>query len=322
MPRIAWGDGLGWRDRRARYRRGIPPQAEYTFKHALVQDAAYSTLLRSRRQQLHSRIVAMVESRFPEIAAGEPARLAHYCGEAALNEKAIGYWRKAGEQAVRRAANLEAVEHFRRAVALLASQPDTVERARAELASLTELGPALISVYGWPSQEAGEAFERAGEIARRLESSADLAPPVTGLWLSYVTRGQFDRAEGMSDELFRIARELDNSEILLQAYHSSFPLRWLRGQFPAAREHIEAGMRLYDEERHERHRYLYMGHDPAVCALSIEAPVQWLIGHPNRAARVEDEAIELARRLQHAPSLAHGRRAGCAGRAATGRRRW
>jgi class 3 adenylate cyclase/predicted ATPase len=288
------------------YRRGTPSQAEYTFKHALVQDAAYSTLLRSRRQQLHSGIVAVVESRFPEIAAGEPARLAQHCGEAALNEKAIGYWRKAGEQAVRRAGNLEAIEHFRRAIALLASQPDTVERARAELASLIELGPALMSVYGWPSQEAGEAFERAGEIARRLESSADLAPPLTGLWLSYVTRGQFDRAEGISGEMFRIARELGNPEILLQAYHASFPLRWLRGRFPAAREHIEAGMQLYDEQRHERHRYLYMVHDPAVCALSIEAPVQWLLGYPHQATRVEGEAIELARRLRHAPSLAHG----------------
>jgi class 3 adenylate cyclase/predicted ATPase len=288
------------------FRRGVPPSAVFLFKHALVQDVAYGTLLRGQRRRLHGRIAKCVEDHFPEIVANQPEVLARHCSGAGFDGKAVTYWRSAGAQAVRRAANLEAIEHFRRALTFLASLADTVERMRTELAILAQLGPALMSVHGWPSREAGEAFERAGEVARRLESSVDLAPPLVGLWLFYLTRGQLDRAEGISSELFRIARELDDPEILLQAYHASWPTRWLRGLFPAASEHIAAGMRLYDEKRHEHHRYPYMGHDPAVCALSLEAPVRWLLGHPAQAARVEDAAVELAQRLRHAPTLAHG----------------
>jgi predicted ATPase/class 3 adenylate cyclase len=286
-------------------RRGEPPAAVYDFKHALVRDAAYESLLKSRRQVLHRRLVAAIEGGFPQLADGQPELLAHHCASAGLAEKAIAYWRKAGEQAVRRAANREAIEHFRRAVALLPARPETVERDRTELAILSQLGPALMSVHGWPAPEVGEAFERAERVARRLESSSDLTPPLVGLWLFHVARGQFARAEEISSELFRIAGELDDPEVLLQAHHAAWPTRWLRGLFAGAVEHIGAGLSLYDEGRHVRHRYLYLGHDPAVCALAIGAPVLWLLGHPERAVRREREAMELARRLGHAPSLAH-----------------
>ncbi|MGD9509682.1 MAG: AAA family ATPase [Geminicoccaceae bacterium] len=286
-------------------RRGEPPEAVYSFKHALVRDAAYESLLKSRRRVLHGRLVAAVERELPRLAADQPELLARHCAGGELSEKAAAYWRKAGEQAVRRAANREAIEHFRRALELTATQPETAERDRTELAILSQLGPALMSVHGWPVPEVGEAFERAERVARRLEGSADLTSPLVGSWLFHVARGQFARAEEISGELFRIADELDDPEVLLQAHHAAWPTRWLRGLFAGAEEHIGAGMSLYDEGRHHRHRYLYLGHDPAVCALAIGAPVLWLLGHPERAARREREAIGLARRLGHAPSLAH-----------------
>jgi predicted ATPase len=254
---------------------------------------------------LHGRITAALEARFPEMAETQPELLAHHASEAGLVESAIGYWRKAGEQAVRRAANREAIGHFRRALSLNDGRPDGVERRRAELAVLSRLGPALMSVHGWPAPEVGAAFERAGEVAGRLEISVDLAPPLVGLWLFYHSRGQFARAEEISEELFRIARKLNDPEVLLQAHHATWPTRFLRGVLAEAGKHIDAGMALYDEERHERHRYLYVGHDPAVCALAIGAPVQWLLGYPERANRFANEAVELALRLRHAPSLAH-----------------
>jgi class 3 adenylate cyclase/predicted ATPase len=287
------------------FQRGAPPQSSYAFKHALVQDAAYSTLLRGPRRALHARIAAELKKLDPEMADTQPELLAHHVTEAGLVESAIVYWRKAGEQAVRRAANREAIKHFRRALSLNETRPDGVERRRIELAILSQLGPALMSVHGWPAPEVGAAFERAGEVARRLESSVDLAPPLVGLWLFHVARGQFARAEDISSELFRIARELNDSEVLLQAHHAAWPTRFLRGLPAEASEHMNAGMALYDERRHDRHRYLYLGHDPAVCALAIGAPVQWLLGYPERAMRLEREAVELARRLRHAPSLAH-----------------
>jgi predicted ATPase len=286
-------------------RRGEPRAATYSFKHALVRDAAYESLLRSRRQALHGRIVRAIERDFPQLATGQPELLAHHCAGAGLVEQAVRYGRQAGEQAVRRAANLEAIAHFRRALACNETLPESEERARATLGILAQLGPALMSVQGWPAPEVGAVFERAGEVARGLERSAALTPPLVGLWLFHVARGQFERAEAISGELFEIARDLDDPDVLLQAHHAAWPTHWLRGTCRAAADHIDAGLALYDERRHERHRYLYLGHDPAVCALAIGAPVAWMMGQPERADRLEREALDLARRLRHAPSLAH-----------------
>jgi predicted ATPase len=288
------------------FRRGRPPDAEYTFKHALVQDAAYSTLLRSRRQQLHGRIAATLEGQFPDIAAAHPEVLARHCTEASLHDKAIGYWSRAGDQAVQRASNREAIEHLRRALSLNETRPETVERSRKELAILSQLGPALMSVYGWPASEVGTAFERAREVARKLESSVDLAPPLVGLWLFHVGRGQLVQAEEISHELFKIARDCNDDDILLQAHHTAWPTGWVRGKLADAIAHIDAGMDLYDEVRHARHRFVYMGHDPAVCALSVGATVHWALGRPGRGMRLERDARKLAQRLQHPPSLALG----------------
>jgi predicted ATPase len=207
---------------------------------------------------------------------------------------------------VQRASNREAIEHLRRALSLNEKRPETVERSRRELAILSQLGPALMSVYGWPAPEVGAAFERAREVALKLESSVDLAPPLVGLWLFHIGRGQLAQAEEISHELFKIARACNDDDILLQAHHTAWPTGWLRGKLADAIAHIDAGMDLYDEVRHARHRFLYMGHDPAVCALSRGAAVHWALGQPGRGMRLERDARELAQRLQHPPSLAIG----------------
>jgi predicted ATPase len=131
-----------------------------------------------------------------------------------------------------------------------------------------------------------------------------LAPPLAGLWLFHTTRGQFSRADEITNELFNVARTLDDPDILLQAHHCAWPIQFFRGEISDAKAHADAGLSLYDETRHARHRFHYLGHDPAVCALSIKAALQWLLGHPTQGLRLESEAIDLARRSQHAPSLA------------------
>jgi class 3 adenylate cyclase/predicted ATPase len=287
------------------FRRGTPPDAEYTFKHALVQDAAYSTLLRGRRQQLHARVAEALEGQFPEIVAAHPEILARHCTEAGLDDKAIGYLSRAGDQAAQRASNREAIEHLRRALSLNEKRPETVERPRRELAILSQLGPALMSVYGFPAPEVGAAYERAREIAGKLESSADLAPPLVGLWLFHFARGQLGEADEISRELFKVARDSNDDDILLQAHHTTWPTQWMRGKFADAVGHIDVVMDLYDEVRHSRHRFVYMGHDPAVCALSVGAAIRWALGQPGRGMCLERDALTLARRLQHPPSLAH-----------------
>ena len=206
---------------------------------------------------------------FPEIVAARPAMLARHCAEAGLIEKAISYWRTAGEQAAHRASNREAIGHFRQALALNEKQPPDVERSRTELAILSQLGPALMNVHGRAAAEVGAVFERAGEVARQLESSVDLAPPLAGLWLFHFNRGQFARAEEIVEELFKVARNLDNRDILLQAHHAAWSTGFFRGRFTDAWTHVDAGLALYDEARHAGHRFLYLDHDPAVCALSV-----------------------------------------------------
>ena len=287
------------------FRQGVLPHATYLFKHALVQDAAYGTLLRNSRQQLHGQIASTLEEEFPEIVEVQPELLARHCTEAGLDEQAIKYWRTAGEKAVRRASNREAIGHFRRALALNEKQAPDVGRSLTELAILSQLGPALMSVHGWTAPEVGVAFERAEHLARELESSIDLAPPLAGLWLFHTARGQFSRADEITKELFDVAHTLHDSDVLLQAHHCAWPIRWFRGALTDAKAHTDAGMGLYDEVRHARHRFLYLGHDPAVCALSIKSVLQWLLGHPTQGVRSERDAIDLARRLEHVPSLAH-----------------
>src|SRR5262249_7366346 len=177
----------------------------YLFKHALVRDAAYGSLLRNQRQQLHGLVAAAIETQFPEVVDTQPEWLAHHFDKAGWPAKAAQYWRAASEQAVRRAANVEAIEHFRRALLRNAERPEGSERSRTDLAILSQLGPALMSVHGWAASEVGEILERATNVAQQLETSRDLAAPLTSLWLFRFTRGEFDRADLISEEIFQIA---------------------------------------------------------------------------------------------------------------------
>ena len=287
------------------FQRGMLPQATFLFKHALVQDAAYSTLLRGARRNLHARIadgllaVSQTESVAPEI-------IALHMQSAERPAEAIVCWRKAGEQSVRRANNREAVVHFHRALSLLEAQPQTSERWRAELEILSQLGAALMSVHGWAAAEVGEVVERAADVGRRLESSQELVPSIANLWIFHYANGRLDAAEKISKDLLRIARELNSPEVLLQAHHTAWPVRWGRGALTDAVEHIDEGLALYDEERHAHHRYHYLGHDPAVCGLAIASQLHSALGHPTRARDMGDRALTLARRLKHEPTLAHG----------------
>src|SRR4029077_13876325 len=156
------------------FRRGTAPDAEYTFKHALVQDAAYSTLLRNRRQQIHARIAATLESQFPEIVAIQPGLIAGHCAEAALNEKAVGYRIKAGQQAVARSAMIEGVTQLRRGVDLLALLPDGVDRRQYELDLKVTLATALVATRGYTAPEVAELYARVRTLCEQLNQPSRL----------------------------------------------------------------------------------------------------------------------------------------------------
>jgi predicted ATPase len=172
------------------YQQGLPPQATYVFKHALIQDAAYQSLLRSTRQQHHQRIAQVLAARFPETAETQLELLAHHYTEAGLREQALPYWQHAGQRAIQRSAHVEAVNHLTKGLAVLAALPDTAERTQHELVLQTTLGAALMAARGQGAPEVGQAYARARELCRQVGETPQLFPVLFGLWRFYLMRAE------------------------------------------------------------------------------------------------------------------------------------
>ena len=287
------------------FKRGTPPDAEYTFKHALVQDAAYDTLLRSRRQQLHARIAATLEDAFPEIVAAQPALLARHCAEAGLTEKAIGYWLKAGQQAARRSLNQEAIHHLTNGLEQLKGRPDTVEKAKEELAFQTALGPALLATRGWASPAAIETYLRARALCEQVGDTTQLFTTLWGTWLFRWARGEITVARGLVDELLALAQRERKTVFRLQAHHAAWTTFTYLGEVETALEHAKRGMAIYQPKKHGSLASNFGGHDPGVCAKAHASQPLWLLGYPERAARSSRQSLELAQQLSHVPSVVH-----------------
>jgi class 3 adenylate cyclase/predicted ATPase len=282
-------------------RRGNPPHATFMFKHALVQDAAYSTLLRSQRQEIHARIAGVIEDRFPELSAGKPEILAHHTSEAGFAHKAANYWLQAGQIAASRSANAEASGHLMRGIEMLAGVAETPERDRQELTLQLALGPALMSNRGYHVPGARIAYQRARQLAERLGDDHARFAAVWGMWLS----GAGEVRDKLVDDMFEAAERLNDDGLLLQAHHSAWATWIWRGELIRCHDHVRKGLALYDEQRHRKHALLYGGHDPAVCGKGQGGILLWLLGYPDQAARSADEGITLASALGHMPSLAH-----------------
>jgi class 3 adenylate cyclase len=292
------------------FRQGSPPHATYLFKHALVQDAAYSTLLRGPRQELHARIAAAIETRMPERVEREPELLAYHYAEAGQPDTAARYWLAAGRLAAQRSANSEAVAHLRHGIAAVHGLPETVERNRQELALLLALGPALLSSRGFGNADASTGYERAAELARRLGDDSDRFAATWGLWITIESR-----AKSASDhirlrlqylgEMVEAAERTGDAELLLQGHHSSWSTRIWNGEFASAIEHVRAGLALYDTETHRHHALMYGGHDPGVCGKGQGAVALWALGWPDQAVQSARDGTVLGEALDHLPSLLH-----------------
>jgi class 3 adenylate cyclase/predicted ATPase len=180
------------------FRHGRPPEARYLFKHALVRDAAYESLLRSTRQQLHTRIAMVLEERFPDTAAAQPELVAHHFTEARLYAQAVGYWHKAGQRATQRSAHVEAISHLSAALGLLKNLRETPARTQQELVLLTTLGPALMATKGIAAPEVEKAYARARELCRQVGETPELFSVLWGLWYFYFARAQLQTARELS----------------------------------------------------------------------------------------------------------------------------
>jgi predicted ATPase len=187
------------------FRRGVPPEATYTFKHALVQEAAYNSLLKSRRQQLHARITLALEERFPEVATHRPEVFARHLTDAALTEKAVGYWHRAGQLSAERFAHKEAIAHLTRSIELLRSLPETAESTREEIRLQIALGVSLVTTKG-PGAEVAETYLRARQLAERIGDTRQAYAAVWGLWYVNHMRMKFKTARNLSYELLELAK--------------------------------------------------------------------------------------------------------------------
>jgi len=285
------------------FRRGTPPNAEYTFKHALVQDAAYSTLLRSRRKQIHGRIVATLEDQFADLAAAQPQLLAQHCAEAGFNQKAVSYLLKAGQQAVVRSAMTEAMALFQKGLDLLPSVPDSRARQQHELDLQIGIGQASAGTKGFSAREVEEAYGRARELAEQLDARDYLAPLLHGLWFLHEVRGELRVALAYAEELENFGKAHDNSSASLLGKEERGVTCVYLGELTTARALLEQCDALGDPA-HRAVLAAWVVHDQHVQTLLNLAVILALQGHIKQGRTRLNAALTEARALRHASTSA------------------
>ena len=285
------------------YRHGRPPDATYSFKHALVQETAYQSLLKSRRQPIHGHIADALIEHFGEIVEAQPELLAHHYTEASMAEQAIPYWQQAGERAVHGSANLEAISHFTTALDLLLTLPDGPERIRQELALQVHLGIPLTATKGWAAPDAGKVYARARELCGQIGDTPQLFPALYGLWAFYAVGADFKAAHEMAKQLLTLAPSAEDTAFLMQSHRAMGLTLTQLGEFVSAREHQETAMALYDPQQHRAHIAL-LGLDGGVACLACDGWGLWFLGYADQAIEKSHEALNLAKEIRHPLSLA------------------
>jgi predicted ATPase len=286
------------------YRRGSPAHPTYYFKHALVQEAAYSSLLLSRRQQLHAQIADKIAERFPDVAEVQPEILAHHNTEAKRPALAIDYWLKAGRRASERSANIEAIAHLRRGIALLERLTESDDKKRRELMLQASLGMPLIATRGYSAAETGAAWTRTRALAEELGETAPLLRSLYGLWAHNLVGGDIRAGRDMADRFLALAEAEGDKEACLVGHRILGVSLHGLGMQEQARALIERALDLYDPLLHRPLAFSF-GQDQRVAGLSFLAVILWVQGFPDRAKRTAQEAVTLARDLDHVNSFGY-----------------
>jgi class 3 adenylate cyclase/predicted ATPase len=284
------------------FQRGTPPYSEYTFKHALVQDAAYSTLLRSRRQQLHGRIAAILESKFPETAAATPEILAQHYTAAGSAADSVPYWLKAGQAALNRSTLAEAIGHLTKGIGLVQGIPDETIRAELELGLQATLAVVLAGAKGFAVPEVERAYTRARFLCDQIGKNQQFFPVLYGQFLFHWVRANFETARRGAEEMLSIAMEVDDRALQLIAHFSLGGVLWHIGNNRSSLDHLAEAIDRYDEEIDASLAAEY-GQDFGVWTLSYLHHAQLSLGYPERGWRSITDALALGRRLNHPLSL-------------------
>ena len=283
------------------YQRGLPPQSTYVFKHALIQDAAYQSLLKSTRQHYHQRIAQVLEAQFPQTAEAQPELLAHHCTEAGLIEQAVGYWHKAGQSAIERSAHVEAIAHLRQGLALLQTLLETPERLQYEVDLLITLGASLRATQGTGALEVGATYTRARQICQQLEAPPQLFPILRGLWNYHLIRAEYPTAHELGEQLLILAQQVQDAAMLVAAHRALGATLLNLGSVAAAHAHYAQGIALYDQQ-HRVYAFLH-GDDAGVACRTFDAWALWHLGYPDQGLARNQEAVTLAQQVAHPFSL-------------------
>jgi len=285
------------------FQRGTPPDAVYAFKHALVQDAAHSSLLRATRQQLHAEIAEALETLFPELMESQPEVCAQHYAEAGLTEKSAAFWGKAGRRSAARSAMAEAASQFQKGLDQLALLPDDFARQRQELEFLSSLGTVLQSVKGYAADETGRTLARARELWEQLGSPAEFLQVAYAQSIYHAIRGELTLAHRLDEDLLRLSRQRNGPAGLFLAHQSCGRNLMFAGRLVAARSHLEESIALCDLDS-DQSVVRQAGLHPEVASQGFLAIVLFCLGHPVQALARSTAAIANARRRGHPPSLA------------------
>jgi len=283
------------------YQRGRPPRSRYLFKHALIQDAAYQSLLKRTRQQYHQQVARLLEDRFPEVASTQPELVAHHYTEAACPAQAIAYWHRAGMVAGSKSANLEAIDQFRRGLALVEALPDMRERAARELDLQMALGPALIATKIHSHPDVGRAYARARELCRQLGDHSREFTALRGLMLYHVNRAEMEESEYFAEEGLRVAERLDDTSRLVGARMALGVTMLWQGKLEPALAHFRRGFEMFDPNMQFPD---WPGSHPGVQCQFQPMLISWMLGYPDRSLDELRAAVRSAETLGHPFTLA------------------
>jgi class 3 adenylate cyclase/predicted ATPase len=281
-----------------------PPNSMYIFKHALVQDAAYQTLLKSRRQILHARIANVFETRFAEVAQTQPEIVAHHYTSAGAAQTAVKWWLKAGQLAIKRSANVEAVSHLSRAIEQVRMCPESRERDTSELAIRISLSGPLIATRGYVTPELAQNYARASELCGQLGEDKYTFPVMYGQWVIPYVRGDMATALTVSKTFLRLAESQPDLGLQMMGhriYGSS--LVW-RGDVLPGSQHLQCALSKFRAPDHDQLAYVFSQH-PRTAALSHLSLALQHLGHLDQAMAAGWEAISQARRIEHFNSIAY-----------------
>ena len=288
------------------YQRGALPHATYMFKHALIQAAAYQSLLRSTRQQYHQRIAQMLAAQFPGVVEAQPELIAQHYTAGGCHEEAIPYWQRAGEHASERSANLEAISHFTTGIALLQTLPETPAHTQQAVTLHIALGAVWLVLKGNAAPEVAHAYTQARALCQQGGETPALVPVLFGLWRYYIAQPQLHTARECGETLLRLAHQVDDPALAVIAHYALGVTCLCLGAFLAARQHLEAGIARYTPDQ-RRAPVFRIGQDLGVGCRAYAAITLWLLGYPGQALARLHEALALAHELSHPYSLAFAR---------------